>query len=109
MWDWLAATVGIQHRAQRGDGVAVRAVVDVHATAVGSPRARLRAVGRPGKKTAVSLRALGERLESQRQATRYCATALLRYWRGVFQTFAAERARTRGVHRIPKQLLSMEE
>jgi hypothetical protein len=25
------------------------------------------------------LRALGERLESQRQATRYCATALLRY------------------------------
>ena len=69
MWDWLAATVGIQHRAQRGDGVAVRAVVDVHATAVGSPRARLRAVGRPGKKTAVSLRALGERLESQRQAT----------------------------------------
>lgn len=77
MWDWLAATVGIQHRAQRGDGVAVRAVVDVHATAVGSPRARLRAVGRPGKKTAVSLRALGERLESQRQATRYCATALL--------------------------------
>ena len=35
MWDWLAAAVGIQHRPQRGDGVAVRAVVDVHATAVG--------------------------------------------------------------------------
>jgi hypothetical protein len=35
MWDWLAAAVGIQHRAQRGDGVVMRAVVDVHATAVG--------------------------------------------------------------------------
>ncbi|MDT5274606.1 MAG: hypothetical protein QOE48_4941 [Mycobacterium sp.] len=35
MWDWLAAAVGIQHRTQRGDGVAVRALVDVHATAVG--------------------------------------------------------------------------
>jgi hypothetical protein len=69
MWDWLAAAVGIQHRAQRGDG---------------------------------------GHLAPARQRT----TALLHYCTtggAYFRLFAAERARTRGVHRIPKQLLSMEE
>ena len=46
-WGKLSAAVGVQHRAQRTDRIAVRSVVDVHAPAVGLDQTGAPELGHP--------------------------------------------------------------